>query len=130
AAGMEESRLHRESALALARQYRELAIGFDCTGAQWGEATWHGPFTDRLAVGQSVVIGLATRVEPSDLEGRRRGGGEAWPIAQGTVGVVMKDWAYDDDDCEEFRGILMRFVEGPRRGEIGCVERIYLRRSP
>jgi len=38
------------------------------------------------------------------------------------------DWANDADACDEFRDILVRFVDGPRRGKIGCVERIYLRR--
>jgi hypothetical protein len=127
AGSMEEGRWHDA---ALAKQYRELAVGFEGTGERWGEATTYGPFTDNLPGGQSVVVRQAARAVASDLEGRGGENAERWHTAQGTLAVVMKDWAADADTCGEFRDILVRFIDGPRQGEIGRVGRIYLRRTP
>lgn len=127
-ARMEGGSIHHRYAFTPAKQYRELAIGFERTGEKWAERTSFGPFTDCLTAGESVVIRQATRIEPSDLEGRRLRHGESWPVARGTVMAVVMDWAPDADGCEEFRDILVRFVDGPHRGEIGCVGRIYMRR--
>ncbi len=109
-------------------RYRALALAFEQTGEQWGEGTYLGPFTDKLAANQSVVIQDGAQVEPSDLEGTRLGKGVSWPIAPGTIGAVVADWATEEDSCYDSRRILVRFVAGPHRGEIGLVQRIYLRR--
>jgi hypothetical protein len=113
---------------SLVMRYRELALAFERTGEGWGEGTYRGPFSDQLAVGQSVEIRDGALAEPSDLEGRRLQKGEAWQIDQGTIAVVLKDWAGDADGCDPLRGILVRFVDGAHRGEIACVDRVSLRR--
>jgi hypothetical protein len=112
----------------LAMEFRQLALAFERTGEVWGEGTYQGPFTDQLAAGQSVEIRDGALAHPSDLEGRQLQKVEARPIDPGTIGVVMKDRAFDADSCRPFRDILVRFVDGPHRGEIACVDRIYLRR--
>ncbi len=112
----------------LARKCRELANHFERSGESWAESTLRGPFTDRFASGESVVIHHATRTEATDLEGRQLRDSQGWPVAEGVGVVVMRDWAGDDDDCDAFRGILVRFVDGPHRGEVACIERVYLRR--
>jgi hypothetical protein len=109
-------------------QYRDLALAFERSGEAWGEGTYIGPFTDELARGQSVIIREGARAEPADRKGKTLGKGVRWPIASGTTGTVMTDRVIDQDACYEFRGVLVQFAAGPHRGEIGLVERIYLRR--
>ncbi len=109
-------------------RYRELALAFERTGESWGEGTYLGPFTDKLAPNQCVVMKDGAWAEPSDLEGKRGGRGASWMVAPGTIATVVADWALDEDACGEFRGILIRFAAGPHRGEIGLVQRVYMRR--
>ena len=109
-------------------RYRKLALAFERTGEEWGEGTYLGPFTDKLAANQSIVIQDGARAELSDLEGTRLAKGETLPVAPGTIGTVVADWAFDQDGCYDFRRILVRFVAGPHSGETGLVQRIYLRR--
>jgi hypothetical protein len=70
------------------------------------------------------------RAERPDPKRPRRGDGVGWPVAPGTVGTVLEDWAIDEDACDDDRGILIKLTDGPHRGDVVLVERIYLRRGP
>ncbi len=114
---------------AAIRKYRELAREFDRSGEIRGESTYCGPFSDKLSPGQMVIVPYATSAERSDMKGDRTVAGETWPIAPTSVLQVVKDWAGDEDDCSPLRDIAVRLLDGRHKGEIGKVERIYLRRK-
>lgn len=111
------------------RRYTEIAHLFEASGEGWDEATLHGPFTDRLEADQAVVVKWPARLVPEEWTGRGRPDVlDSTPIAPGTPCVVLKDWANDSDNCANNRDILVRIQDGPHRGEVGGIDRIYLRR--
>jgi hypothetical protein len=115
---------------ARARECRALAAIFERTGEEWPEGTICRPFSARLTSGESVVVGCDARAESPHFGGTRlvetEGG---WQIPRATIALVLNDWAQSSDDCDSLRGILVRFLDGPRGGEVGSIGRIYLRRT-
>jgi hypothetical protein len=117
---------------ALDKQCEELASGFERQGETWPwrEGTGNGPFTDQLTEGESVILRQEAEAIPAGPGESRRGDRKDWKVPRGIVGVVLSDCAGDADGCSPFRGIQLRFADGPREGEIASVERVYLSRKP
>lgn len=114
----------------LATRYRELAIAFQRTGEAWAEGTYLGPFTDKRQPGSlSLYRRVAVRSDPipSVLDAATASVG---PSLGGPSAQSLEDWALDQDACVDSRGILLRLADGPHRGEVVLVERVYLRRGP
>jgi hypothetical protein len=112
-------RMAEEAPLRAAR-YRALARRYAEEGADWDEATWHGPYTCRLAPGRPAIVRWAVTADSGT-------GGPRVSIATETPCVVVRDRANDDDDGECFREIEVRVLEGPHEGLTIFVEREYLR---
>ena len=114
--------------LASSKRYEEMASGFDREGATWREGSYHGPYTDKLPIGQPVVLGKAVVVRIPNHPGHATG--EGWVAARGLRAVVVNDFAHDPDDWFGSRSIHVRFVDDPYRGATAYVEREILRRNP
>jgi hypothetical protein len=121
-----ESKDARENHLADARQFRELAETFERLSTPWEEATYLGPFTDKLPSG-TLVRTRHSLIATSPQHGTVTADvGERWAIREGTACVVVSDRVIDDDDCYAFRTIEVRMLEGPYKGKLTSVKRIHL----
>ncbi len=113
-------------------QLRELADVFESygeVGPIGNEVTIRGPFSELLAIGEEVITRQGMRDEPPSRQGASRDGIDRHSLRDGTTCVVVAEIRGDTDDCDPLRMITVRVVDGPYRGTLLSIERIYLRRK-
>ncbi len=119
-----------ETRRSVAKQYDEFAKDLEREGAEWREETWHGPFSDQLALGEIVMLWHASQAraeEDSDLGCNSL---ELLSLGKGVICEVVKDNVCDADSCDLFREITVRIMNGPHQGKHALIQRNCLCRKP